>query len=564
MISAGHALARLLQREHVPWVTGVAGESFLPLLDGMREERLPFLQTVHEAGATFLATAYARASGSPAVVAVTRGPGASNALIGVHEAWEANASIVLLVGQIETSMRGRSVLQEMDICDVFRSTVKEVHEVTRPDRVVSSMAAALRQSRMGRPGPVVVSVPSDHFAAQIEESDLRSLPAGLSTAGVLSETQLRDLTDALSGASRALLIVGAAFANGRAATVLQQFVQTTGIALIGGHVFPDVVDPDVAQFLGASTVRSSTAISAALREADVVLALGHRLGDRVTQGYVSLSGRLIVIDAAPTVGWDEYLGVELLVADPVAVLLQLEARLRHTEPSKRSERIRWVAEKRSQLVSEAKSILEEERRAAAGVPFATVIDAVDCVLPDGSSVVSDAGTFNEWIVRFLPFRKGRTFHGTISGAMGFGVPAAIGVQLAKRDRRTIVFCGDGGFLMTGLELSTAVRLALPITVVVFNNGIWGTVALHQDATFPGNRYAVDLPPQVSFVALAKGMGAEAFLVSRIADLQEVLRHALHVTGPALVEVITDPRWPSPTNYGARPKEGQAAAPPAVP
>lgn len=544
---AGHALAHLLKAEGIPWVTGVSGESFLPFLDGMRAVELPFLWTVHESGATFLASAYARASGRPAVVAVTRGPGAANALIGVHEAWQAGAPMVVIVGQVETGLRGRSVLQEMEFTDVFRSVTKAVHEVTRPDRVAPAVAAALRQACLGRPGPVMVSVAGDHFFGQVPENPPGAAPRfSAPERGVLSQAQASRLIEAIRNARRCLLIAGADFANGRHAERLLAFARATGAAVMGGHAFPDVLASHEPQYLGVSTIRSSGVLRKALEEADLLIALCHRFGDRVTQGFVPLRGRLIAIAPAAEAAWDAYPGIEFLLADPVEALAQL-ASGPFEQTAAAVARAQWVAGLRRALDAESAALLEEERRNAQGIPFASLLEALDRMLPAASSIVSDAGTFNDWIVRYLPFRDGRTYHGPLSGSMGFGVPAALGVQMARRDPRTVVMTGDGGFLMTGMELATAVRLSLPVTVIVFNNRIWGSIAYHQDRHFPGARFAVDLP-DVSFVEIARGLGAEGYRASNVAELAEHLPRALAAKGPALIEVMTDPARPSPVYY----------------
>lgn len=549
MISAGHALARALKAQGMPWVTGVSGESFLPFIDGLREVGLPFVQTVHESGATFLAVGFARSTGSPALVAVTRGPGVANALIGVHEAQQAGAPMVVIVGQVETSVRGRGVMQEVEVTDIFRSTAKAVHEVTRPERLVPAVCAALRESQLGRPGPVVVSVPSDLFFDLVDETALPTPGVtGRLFAGPLSGARLDDIARSMSLSRRGLIVAGADFANGRGMTRLAALAEATGFGVVGGHAYPDVLETATPRFLGASTVRSSRILRQALQQSDLIISLGHRLGDRTTQGYSALAGRLIAIDPFPSVGWDEYLNVELVAADPATAVAQLLSQLgSSSNTAAAADRMHWTSASRSGLDAERAAILERERRTASGVPFAFVVEALDRSLVAESSIVSDSGTFSEWIVRFLPFRDGRTYHGPISGAMGFSIGAAIGTQLARGGPRTVAMIGDGGFLMAGLELSTAVRLALPLTVIVFNNQIWGSIALHQDQKFPGKRHGVGLPA-VSFAAIARGMGAEAFLASRSSDLESNLSRALHADGPAVLEVMTDPRRPSPAYY----------------
>ncbi|HVA38896.1 MAG TPA: thiamine pyrophosphate-binding protein [Candidatus Dormibacteraeota bacterium] len=550
---AGHVMARHLRDHGVPWVAGVSGESFLPLLDGLRVEEIPFLSTCHEAGAAFLACGYARASGRPGVVAVTRGPGASNALIGVHEAFQAHLPLVVIVGQLESRVRGRGAMQEMEFTDVFRSAAKAVFEVTSPAQAPAALLAALRKAQADLPGPVVVSIPADHFYGEIPEPEPLSLPGRLCVGGALAPASVELVDAAIAASRRAVLICGAAFAGRAAAEHLGFVAERRGLAVIGGHAFPDVLAPDHPSWLGCSTIRGPRALAETLEQADLVLMLGQRLGDRVTQGYRPLRGRIIAIDVATDVGWDEYPSAEFLLADPMRALEQL---VRHTaeDPADddlhRPERTSWVAARRKAIRAEGDRVLEADAREAAGVPFARIVAALDAALPADAVVVSDAGSFNDWITRYLAFRDERRYVGPISGAMGFALPAALGAQLALGPSRSVALVGDGAFLMTGLELATAARLAQPLTVVVFKNGIWGSIALHQDLRFPGRRFAVDLP-RPSYAALAESLGARGFAASTTDAFVEALAAALAVEGPSLVEVTTDARRPSPSSYAVR-------------
>ncbi|TAM75688.1 thiamine pyrophosphate-binding protein [bacterium] len=549
MMLAGHAMAALLREHDIPWVAGVSGESFLPLLDGMRSESLPFLATCHESGAAFLAVGYARASGRPGVIAVTRGPGASNALIGVHEASQANAPLVVFVGQLESGVRGRRALQEMEYTDLFRSAAKDVFEVTRPDQAPAAVLAALRKATTEPAGPVVVSIPADHFYGEVNEAAQTRLPQAPTTHGVLSREALDAIVAMMRDARRGAIICGAELSGGAAAEALDVLSQRSGFGVLGGHAFPDVLPPDHPSWLGCSTIRGPRAVKQLLREADALLVLGHRLGDRVTQGYLPLTARIAIVQSAPDIGWDEYLASEFHYADPVAAVQQISERLAEPDSdhaARREERAEWVRYSRRALAQEGRDIIAAEAREAEGVPFGSILETLDRTLPDDANVVSDAGSFNDWIVRYFPFRAQRRYFGPLSGSMGYAVPAAQGVQLALRRTRTVALVGDGAFLMTGLELATAVRLNLPITVVVFKNGIWGSIALHQDARFPGRRFAVDLP-QPSFAALAVSLGARGFSAQTAEEFSAAMEAAC-AGGPSLVEVVTDAVHPSPNSY----------------
>jgi acetolactate synthase I/II/III large subunit len=549
-ILAGHAAARFLRAARVPWVAGVPGESFLPLLDGLRLEDLPYLATVHESGATFLAAAYARATGQPAVVAVTRGPGASNAMIGLHEAQQAGAPVVLIIGQLESRVRGRRALQEMEFEQVFASIAKRSIEVTRPDRIVPAIAAALRLSTTSPTGPVVISVPSDHWYGLVsDEPTAISTPASVP---LLSDSALDALAELCGAARRGVFIVGEAFQAGKESDLLAAVAERTGFGVLGGHVFPDAMDADGAEglaWLGASTVRGSAVLRETLAEADTCIFLDHWPGDRVTQGYRPLSATLAVVARDVAIGWDEYPETRILLGDPVDALRRLLDVLPADADAAGGGRA-WVAGRKRKAADLAASTLEGSRSAASGIPFTDIVAALAATLPEAVTLVSDAGSFNDWVMRYLPFPGGRHYIGPISGSMGFAVPGAIGAQLARPESRTLALTGDGGFLMTGMEVATLVQLQMPVTVIVFRNDLWGSIAIHQDRDFPGARFATELPP-VSFVGLAEALGATGLRVEDSAGLRPALAEAFASPTPVVVEIATDPERPAPTSYEGR-------------
>lgn len=545
-ILAGHAAARALAEAGVPWVTGVSGESFLPLLDGLRIEGIPFIPVVQESGASFMAAAYARATGNPAVVAVTRGPGASNALIGIHEAAQSNAPVVLLVGQLESPIRGRRALQEMDFGAVFGTVAKAVHEVTSPERVAPSITAALREAVIGNPGPVVVSLPADHLYGEVAGYAV-PLPEQRPAWPALSTYGLVEISELITSARRGILIAGAPFAGLHEMELLAGFANATGFGIMGGHAFPDVLVHDDPHWLGCSTIRGPQALKETLRDADTILLAGHWLGDRVTQGYLPLEARIAAIMDYPAPGWDEYPRARFFPAAPQLALRQLTASASGSWWGGAPERAAWVRERRTAAAAEADRILDVAREPGGeAVAYPAVVRAVDAALPAEVTIVSDAGSFNDWFMRYLPFRPGRRYIGPLSGSMGFGLPGGIGAALAT-DSPSLVLVGDGGFSMTAMELATLAQLDLPVTVLVLRNRIWGSIALHQDRHFPDRRFAIDLP-EIDLVGLARALGVEAGRADSAESLQDALAASFGSGRPGLVEVLTDGVRPSPASY----------------
>lgn len=543
-VLAGHLAARALRRAGVPWVTGVSGESFLPLLDGLRREAIPFIPLVQEGSAAFMAGAYARATGRPAVLAVTRGPGLANATIGLHEAMQGGAPMVVIVGQVDTRVRGRSVLQEIEIPEMLRTVVKDAHEVGRADRVAPAISAALRKATLGRPGPVVVSVPADLFYARVPNTDPPISDAAVPS--VLSDTDAAEVVDRIRRSRRALFVVGGCCSGGRCAGLLAEIAERTGAGTVGGHAFLDALPSAHPHWLGSSTIRSAAPLKRALATADLVIFVDHWPGDRVSQGYAPFAGDVIAIGTDQDRAWDEYLSIRTYDADPVTALERVRAGIGASLDGS-DARQAWVASTRAELEAGRGAVFASARERSRGVPMPDVLDALDACMPPGATLVSDTGSYNDWITRYMRFPAGRRYVGTLSGSMGFGIPAAIAAQLAFPETRTVALTGDGAFLMTGMELATIARMRLPVTVIVFRNGVWGSIALHQDREFPGQRFGIDLPA-VSFTTIAQACGVPATEVTSREALDVALGQALAAEGPYLLEVPTDPELVSPASY----------------
>lgn len=545
----GHVGARILKTLGVDQVSGVAGESFLPLLEGLRREGIPFLNTAHEAGAAFIALGHARTSGTPGVAAVTRGPGASNALIGVYEAMKSATPMILVVGQVDTTHRHRDGIQEMEVVDVFRPTTKAAIEVTRADRFGPALLAAFRTATRDRPGPVVLSVPTDHLYAETHEVDVPDVYLRPAHGGpTVSSDSLDELAAELETARQVLMIMGPEFRNYRHAKLTSSTARTGGFGVLGAHSCLDVVDTNDPQWIGGCTVRASDHVARALGEADVILSFGSGFGDQTTRGFTETDARLFAFSTKGTAIWDEYLGARHIVADPVSVLEGLVGRL-SPDPEVRDARNRWVAGIQNSIAAERVRVFESEREEGGfGIPMSLFVEALDRALPSESLIVSDVGTFNDWFTRYLPFNPGRRYVGPTSNPMGFALPTAIGAHGPAGVARSVVLAGDGGFLMSGMELSTLARLQLPLTVIIFDNRVWGSIARDQDRIY-GTRYGTEFETQIEFAVLAQAFGIEGLAVDDPEDLEKAVSWSLEGPGPRLLAVRTDPRRLSPADIG---------------
>lgn len=549
-MSAGHVGARVLRELGIDQVSGVAGESFLPLLEGLRREGIPFINTAHEAGAVFMALGRARTSELPGVAAVTRGPGASNSLIGIYEAMKSGTPLILIVGQVDTVNRYRDGIQEMEIVDVFKPTVKAAIEVTRSDRFGPALLASFRLSLQGKPGPVVLSVPTDHLYGEASPTEVPGIFRDVKDAGPsISDDALGRVLAAVEPASRVLAILGHSFRDYRHAKLVSTVAEAGGFGVLGAHSCLDVMEHDDPQWIGCSTVRASDHMARAIAEAEVILSFDSDFGDQTSRGFTETGARLFAFSTGGTAIWDEYLGADHIMADPVSVLRGLSAR--YTPSGVETARRDWVAGIQAAMKKERTIVYDTDRAVTdAGVPMSMVAESLDRTLPLRSLVVSDVGTFNDWFTRYLPFSQRRRYVGPTSNPMGFALPTALGAHGPAQVDRTVVLSGDGGFLMSGMELATLSRLGLPVTVIVFDNGVWGSIARDQDRVY-GVRYGTEFGSAPDFALLAQAFGIEGRTIDHPSDLETELAAAFDNPGPSLLVVKTDPQRLSPADVATR-------------
>src|SRR5579883_1527804 len=530
--TAAQLLVAELVAHGVDRVFCVPGESYLSVLDALYDEkRIDVVTCRHESGAGFMAVADAKLTGRPGVAMVSSGPGATNASIAVHTAQQDATPFVLFVGQIERKDRGKRAFQEVDYARTFGDMAKFVTEVHDPARLSEAMAQAFRAATTGAPGPAIVVLPEDMLAekapstVQGPQPRLKAPPSPQSVA---------DVAALLEKAERPILIAGSRLASAEARTVLKRAAEAAGVPVALSFRQQDLFDnehPLYAGHLGYLLPKDQVAL---YQESDLVLAVGTRLGDVTTQGYVFPTAPrpkqclIHVYDDPEVLGavFATDLGV---LAEPVAFL---EAFAEHagTSPG------RWAAwAERLHRVPEGMARWEP-KEAADGVVFGAVIQGLRRRLGPDAVFVNDAGNFSGWLGRYFPFKPSHRLLGPVSGAMGFGMPGA--VAAARRlGRRVITLIGDGGFLMTGNELATAIQYRLPVTAIVANNNSYGTIRLHQEKWFPGRTIATELK-NPDFARLAEAFGAKAFRIERTGDIDAALDGALSEDGASLVEVRT--------------------------
>jgi acetolactate synthase-1/2/3 large subunit len=530
--TGGRIVADALVAHGIERAFCVPGESYLPLLDALydRRDALSVITCRHEHGAGLMAEAEGKLTGRPGVCLVTRGPGACNAAIAVHTAFQDSTPMLLVVGQVKRAFRGREAFQEVDFRAMFSPLAKQVDEIVRADALPGAVAQAMHIAVSGRPGPVVLAVPQDVLAEPSAAVDAAVLPVD---GGVPDPGLMERCHQALGDARRPMLIVGGSGWTAQARADLASFVAQNGLPVSASFRRNDIVDNAADGYVGELGVSPNPKLVARLREADLVLAIGTRLGEIVTQGY-TLFGTdgpsLIHVHPDPAVlgrVFDTALAIPATVASFAAAARRLApCPVQHWQG--------WTAAARRDYL--------EDRTPPASIRAldpAAVMAGLDRVLADDAIVSVDAGNFSGWPQRYLRFGAGRRLLGPCNGAMGYAVPAAIAAKLAFPERTVVACVGDGSFGMTGGELATAVRCGAPIVVLIGNNAMYGTIRTHQEQYYPKRVIATDLT-NPDYVALARAHGAHGERVERTEDFADAFARACAAGRPAVIELVIDP------------------------
>ncbi|PSK91820.1 acetolactate synthase-1/2/3 large subunit [Murinocardiopsis flavida] len=519
----------------------VPGESFLELADAMhRHDRIRLVSTRHEGGAAFMAEADAKSTGVPAVAAATRGPGAANLAVGVHTATQDSTPMIVFLGQVETDYLGREAFQEVDLTAFYAPITKWATTVTRADRLAEVTAQAVRTATTGRPGPVAIAVPGDLFGQRVPPPaalpGLAALPAP-----PLGDEQRDRVAAWLDGARRPVIIAGGGARGAREPLVraAERFQAGVYASWRRQDVFPN----DHPLYLGHLGLGCPPPVLRALEEADAVLVVGCRLSETTTQTYRLPGGAASVaqIDISP----DQLGAVAGVWLGAQADAGQALRALAESEPGHESGRPdRDWSPAHAAWADTTRVPAEAAAHQGPGLHPWQVVECMRATLPEDSVITNDAGNFAAFLHRGWLFRHPRTQIAPTSGAMGYAIPAAIGAKLAAPHRTVVAVAGDGGALMTGSELETAVRAGAAITVVVFQNGMYGTIAMHQ-ARELGRTAAIDISGPLDLAGYARALGANGATATTVAELAAALAKAAAAEGPTLIDVRTDPDVISP-------------------
>ena len=513
----------------------VPGESYLEVLDALHDvqDRFTLINARHEAGAANMAETYGKLTGTPGICMVTRGPGACHAAIGVHIAQQDSTPMILLVGQIARDTTDREAFQEVDYRAMFGPIAKWATQIDDPARVPEYMARAFRVATSGRPGPVVISLPEDMLTEVVSVADARPYTA---THAGLSPDNLDMLKTEIAQAERPLLLLGGSGWSDESAAAITRFAEANKIPVTTSFRRQAIVNnlsPVYAGDFGTSTAPS---LYAHQRDADLLVVIGARLGEMTTKTYTTMQSpnpetRLVhLYPDADEIGrvYSPDLGI---AAAPVSVAAALDG----VDLGRAEAWDAWCEKLHADYLTDTEAPNGGDWDLDMGVALAQLRDE----LPDDVVVTLDAGNHTGWAQRFLRFGRPGRIVGSTCGAMGYSVPAAVAASIAEPERLTLSFVGDGGFMMSGNELATAAQYGGRPIVLLFNNGIYGTIRMHQERDHPERISGTTLQNQ-DFVKMAEGLGAHAERVTKTEDFAAAFTRARESGRPALIELVTDP------------------------
>jgi len=539
-VHGGSVLIDALAAQGVSRVFCVPGESYLAALDALFDANIETIVARQEGGATMMAEAHGKLTGKPGIAFVTRGPGATNAASGVHVAFQDSTPMVLFIGQVATYQRDREAFQEVDYRAMYGPLAKWVAQIDRVDRIGEYVSRAFHVAQSGRPGPVVLALPEDVLSAELNERPAAPPPATLASAAP-SDADVAHVATLLGQAQRPFMIVGGGGWTGEAAIALGEFAEQAQVPVGTSFRCQDYLDNRHPNYAGDVGIAPNPALAKTIDEADVILALGPRLGEMTTGAYTLLtppktSQKLIHVHADTNELGRVYHPDVAIACHPAQMAIALADM--DTRP----------AVDRTDYVQHCRSACE-----AWQVPQATVgdlrmenvISHLNTTLPDDAIVTNGAGNYAAWLHRYYRYRSWRTQLAPTSGSMGYGLPAAIAAKLESPERDVICLAGDGCLQMVIQEFGTAVQYGANVVVLVANNSVYGTIRMHQHRTYPGRPSGTELK-NPDFAALAKAYGGYGATVTRNEDFPEALSAARAASVPAIIDMKIDPRAVSPS------------------
>ena len=557
--SGGQLVVAALRAHGVDMAFSVAGESYLEVLDALFDApEIRLITCRQEGGAAFMAEAYGKLTGKPGVLLVTRGPGACNASIGVHTAFQDSTPMVVLVGQVARHQIDREAFQEVDFRKMYAPLAKWVTQIDLADRVPELINQAFQVATSGRPGPVVVALPEDMLRDRHAAEMVGPYHAVRAHPGAADLGEMRRL---LAAAERPIMLVGGSGWSDTAAADIARFAMANDIPVCCSFRRQDIVDNRLPCFVGDLGTGAAPSLIARIKAADLVLAVGARIGEITSQGYTLLGipdpGKTLihVHAAAEELGrvFRPTLAIQSGMPEFAAAAAALEP-----ATARGGAQPRWQGWREEARADYEKELVPTPLGDAPALDLGRIMVWLREHLPDDAIVTSDAGNFSGWPNRFLQYRRPGRQLGPTSGAMGYGVPAAVAAKLVHPGRIVVGFCGDGGFMMTGQELATALGEGVGPIILLFNNSMYGTIRMHQERRFPGRVVGTALK-NPDFAAVARAYGGFGAAVARTEEFAPAFEEAVASGRPAVIELRMDPEMiTTRTTLSAMRRQAEAA------
>ncbi len=549
--SGGQILIDALAAHEVDRVFGVPGESYLAVLDAFYNARnkMEFTICRQEGGAAYMAEAWAKLTGRTGVCFVTRGPGATNASIGVHAAMQDSTPMVLFIGQVARDQSDREAFQEIDYRAMYGPIAKWVAQIEDAARIPEYVNRAFHTASAGRPGPVVLALPEDMLTDMVTVADVAPAPAVIGYPG---RPDMKTLRDMLSAAERPLMIVGGAGWTAGTSKNIQAFAKANNIPTGAAFRRQDCFDNYDPRYVGHVGIGIDPALGKRVREADLIIAVGPRLGEITTSGYTLLeppepSQKLVHVHPDPNELNSVY-RADLGIASSMPAFAAAAQAMKPVEDRGWDD---WAGAARADYLRFAESVPNP-----GPLQMAEIVAWLNDNLPEDSILTNGAGNYSIWLHRFYRWSRYRTQAAPTLGSMGYAVPAAVAAKLAFPDRVVVSFNGDGCFMMNGQELATAVQYGAKAIFIVVNNGMFGTIRMHQERNYPGRVSGTELK-NPDFAALARAYGANGEVVEKTEDFAPAFERALAADRPSLLELRVDPEAITPvaTLSGLRKQAG---------
>ena len=532
--SGGRILVDQLEIHGANTAFCVPGESFLDVLDAFyaARERLRLIVCRQEGGAAFMAEAYGKLTGRPGICFVTRGPGATNASIGVHTAYQDSTPMILFIGQVGSDVVEREAFQEMDYRRMFGQMAKWVAQIDRADRIPEYVNHAFHTAVAGRPGPVVLSLPEDMLVSRAVAADAQAYARVKAHPGTANMDRLREM---LSAAQRPLVILGGGDWSALACDGIRAFIEASNLPAACSFRRQDLLDNRHPNYCGDVGIGINPALAQRVRSADLILVIGARLGEMTSSGYTLFSiprpvQSLAHIHPSPEELGRVYQGA-LLINSGMEEFAAASARLPPVDSSHWRD---WTHSAREEYLQNL-----QHGAMPGALDLGEVMDFLRRRLPEDAIITNGAGNYSGWVQRFYQYTGFRTQLAPTNGAMGYGVPAAIAAKVVHPERVVVSFSGDGCFTMNGQELATAMQYDLRVLFIVINNGMYGTIRMHQEREYPAHVYATALR-NPDFAALAQAYGLHGEIVNKTAEFEPAFERAVGSSKPALLELRIDP------------------------